>query len=221
MVHADIELGGLDQKFSLLTGRDVQSAYKQDKQDIMLFDYLIGTDGKEKMSKSIGNYIAIEDAPNDMYGKVMSIPDKLIGQYFTLATDTTAEEIATITASLKKKATNPRDVKADLARRIVSLYHGEKLAQAAEFEFTHVFRKKGQPSEIERIGVRPGEHSILNLMVSHHLASSRSEARRLVEQGGVKVDQRTITDWEKPIVAVNGAIIQVGKRKFVKLVISE
>lgn len=215
-VKADIELGGTDQKFSLLTGRDVQAAYGQDKQDVLLFDYLLGTDGKQKMSKTLANTIAIEDSPNDMYGKVMSIPDKLILQYFTLATDATEAELAEVAKTLRAKKKNPRELKDRLARAIVASYHDEKSATQAAFEFTHVFRKKGQPSNMESIVVRPGEHSILNLLVSHHLASSRSEARRLVEQGGVKIDQKPITDWEAPIAVVDGAVLQVGKRKFVR-----
>ncbi len=216
-IEADVELGGIDQKFNLLTGRDVQAAYGQDKQDIMLFDYLLGTDGKEKMSKSVGNIIAIEDAPNEMYGKTMSIPDKLMVPYFTLATDTAPDELAAIQQELKKKKTNPRDLKARLAKTIVSLYHGDKAATEAEFEFTHVHRKKGQPSAMEAVEVRGAEHSILNLLVNYKLAASRSDARRLVEQGGVKIDQRVITDWEQPVAVVDGAVLQVGKRKFIKL----
>lgn len=218
-VQADIELGGLDQKFSLLTGRDVQAAYGQDKQDILLFDYLVGTDGKEKMSKTLNNFIAIEDAPADMYGKVMSIPDKLILSYFTLATDMDAAGLETVKRELRQKKANPRDTKAALAKTIVGLYYGPKEAQEAEFEFTHVHRRGGQPSAMPVVEVKPGEHSLLNLLVSHNLAASRSEARRLVEQGGVKIDQRTITDWEQPIVAVDGAVLQVGKRKFVKFLV--
>ena len=220
-VKADVELGGTDQKFSLLTGRDVQAAYGQDKQDLLLFDYLIGTDGKEKMSKTAGNTIAIEDAPNEMYGKTMSIPDKLILQYFTLATDTGAGELAIIRRELKSKKNNPRDLKTRLAKEIVRLYHGDKAATEAEFEFTHVHRKKGLPSAMPTIEVRSGEHSILNLLVNHKLAMSRSEARRLVEQRGVKIDQRVITDWEQPIAAVDGTILQVGKRRFVKFSVAK
>lgn len=220
-VEADVELGGTDQKFNLLTGRDVQAAYGQDKQDIMLFDYLIGTDGKEKMSKSIGNIIALEDTANDMYGKTMSIPDKLILPYFTLATDTNPDELVVIGKELKNKKSNPRDLKARLAKEIVRLYHGEQAATAAEFEFTHVHRKKGQPTEMQTIETRSGEHSLLNLLINNKLAASRSEARRLVEQGGVKLDKKTVTDWEQPVVIVDGAVLQVGKRKFVKLVVKK
>lgn len=216
-VKADIEFGGLDQKFNLLVGRDVQAAYGQEKQDLVLFDYLTGTDGKQKMSKSIGNTIAIDDTANDMYGKVMSIPDKLIVQYFTLATDTPPEELTTIQAELKKKKTSPRDTKAKLARAIVALYHGATAATEAEFEFTHVHRQKGQPSDMPTIEIRGGEHPILNLLINNKLASSRSEARRLVEQGGVKIDRRVISDWSESVVVVDGAVLQVGKRKFVKL----
>lgn len=220
-VEADLELGGTDQKFSLLTGRDIQAAYGQDKQDIMLFDYLLGTDGKKKMSKSVGNTIAIEDPPGEMYGKTMSIPDKLILPYFTLATDANIEELTAVRQELKKKTTNPRDLKVRLAKTIVGLYHGDKAATEAAFEFTHVHRKKGQPSAMPTIEIKAGEHSILNLLVNHRLAASRSEARRLVEQGGVKIDRQTITDWEQPVVAVDGAVLQVGKRKFVKFVIQK
>ncbi len=216
-VKADIELGGTDQKFSLLTGRDVQAAYGQDKQDVLLFDYLLGPDGKEKMSKTAGNIIAIEDAPNEMYGKVMSIPDRLILPYFTLATDAASEVLAETKKELRGKKTNPRDLKARLAKTIVTQYHGEKAATEAEFEFTHIHRRKGQPSAMPTIEVRGGEHSILNLLVNHKLALSRSEARRLIEQGGVKIDQRKITDWEQTIVAIDGAVLQVGRRKFVRL----
>lgn len=218
-VEADVEIGGLDQKFNLLTGRDVQASYGQDKQDLMLFDYLIGTDGKEKMSKSTGNIIAIDDTANDMYGKTMSIPDKLILPYFTLATDTGSEELAAISKELKSKKTNPRDIKSRLAKEIVTLYHGATDATAAEFEFVHIHRKKGQPGTMPTIEIRAGEHPIINLLINNKLANSRSEARRLVEQGGVKLDQRVITDWETPVVVVDGAVLQVGKRKFVKLLV--
>ena len=219
-VRADIELGGMDQKFSLLTGRDVQAAYGLDKQDVMLFDYLVGTDGKEKMSKSIGNTIAIEDAPNEMYGKTMSIPDPCILPYFTLATDVAPDELVAIKAELRNKKTNPRDLKTRLAKAIVAQYHGDKAATEAEFEFIHVHQKKGQPSTMPTIEIRGGEHSILHLLINYKLAASRSEARRLVEQGGVKLDQRAITDWEQPVVIVAGAVLQVGKRKFVKFTLS-
>lgn len=216
-VEADVELGGTDQKFNLLTGRDVQAAYGQDKQDVMMFEYLIGTDGKEKMSKSVGNTIAVEDGANDMFGKIMSIPDKLIGPYFTLLTDIDPTEIETIRKDSKTKKLNPRDAKARLAKAVVTIYHDERSATQAEFEFAHVFRKGGQPSDMPILHVRRGEHPVLNFLVNHRLANSRSEARRLVEQGGIKLDQRPIVDWEQTIVAVDGAILQVGKRKFFRL----
>jgi tyrosyl-tRNA synthetase len=216
-VRADVELGASEQKFNLLAGRDIQQAYGQEPQDIVLLEYLVGTDGKEKMSKSLGNYIAIEDDAKNMYGKTMSIPDKQILHYFELATDLPAEDIATYKKELRQKEITPRDLKAELAKTLVRMYHGDKQATEAEFEFTHVFRKKGAPSDMPEIEVAAGEHSILNLLVSNQLATSRSDARRLVEQGGVKIDQRPITDWEKPIAAINGAILQVGKRRFVKI----
>lgn len=220
-VEADLELGGLDQKFSLLTGRDIQAAYGQDQQDIMLFDYLLGTDGKQKMSKTLNNFIAIEDAPDQMYGKTMSIPDKLIMPYFTLATDTPTAELKAIAQELKAKKKNPRDLKTRLAKTIVGLYHGEAAAEEAEVEFRATFRKGGQPSKIPTIATTTGQHQLINLLISHQLVASRSEARRLIEQGGVKINKQVVTDWETPITVRDGMVLQVGKRKFVKLTATE
>ncbi len=218
-VEADVELGGTDQKFSLLTGRDVQAAYGQEKQDIMLFPYLLGTDGRKKMSKTLKNYIAIEDSPEEMYGKTMSLPDKLIPSYFTLATDAPERELQDVARQLKSRKTNPRDLKIRLAKTIVALYHGEPAADEAEMEFRATFRKGGQPSKIPAIEVRAGRHQLINLLISHQLVPSRSEARRLIEQGGLKIDQQRVTDWETPIAARDGMLLQIGKRKFVKLTV--
>lgn len=216
-VEADLELGGIDQKFNVLAGRDIQKAYDQEPQDVMLFDYLIGTDGKEKMSKTANNLIALDDAPREMFGKTMSLPDKLVPQYFELATDVSLDEVAQIKKQLRSKKTNPRDVKIILAKTLVTMYHGEREAEQAAFEFTRIFRKGGTPSDIPTVEVRRGAHPLLNLLVGHQLATSRSEARRLVEQGGVKIDQQVVTDWEAPVMVQDGMVLQVGKRKFVKL----
>lgn len=216
-VQADVELGGVDQKFNLLAGREMQVAHNQPPQDVMLVHYLMGTDGQKKMGKTEDNYIALDDSAEAMFGKTMSIPDTLIGHYFELATDVATDEIQAIEKSLKTKTTNPRDVKVRLAKAIVSLYHGQAVAEQAATEFSHVFQKKGLPSALPTATVKPGPHSLLNLLVSQRLASSRSEARRLITQGGVKVDRQPITDWESTVTVSDGMIIQVGKRKFLKL----
>lgn len=218
-VEADVELGGIDQKFSLLTGRDVQAAYGQEKQDLMLFDYLLGTDGRQKMSKTLKNCIAVEDSPEEMYGKIMSLPDKLILPYFTLATDAPEAELQDIARQIKSRKTNPRDLKIRLAKTVVALYHGQPAADEAELEFRATFRKGGRPSVIPAVEVRAGRHQLINLLISHQLVTSRSEARRLIEQGGLKIDQQRVTDWETPIIVRDGMLVQIGKRKFVKLTV--
>lgn len=218
-VKADVELGGVDQKFNLLTGRDLQAAHGQEPQEIMMFDYLLGTDGKKKMSKSLSNTIGLNDTAEAMFGKIMSIPDKLIPQYFTLATTVEPEEIQVITKELKNKRTNPKMLKVRLAEEVVALYHGQAAAGAAGAEFTNVFTKKSLPKDIPTAIVRAGEHQIINLLVGHKLASSRSEARRLVEQGGVKHNQHVVADWNNTITIREGDVLQVGKRNFVRFTI--
>lgn len=215
-VTADVELGGLDQKFNLLAGRDMQTAHNQEPQEVMMFGYLLGTDGKQKMSKSLGNTIGLSDTATDMFGKIMSIPDKLIPQYFTLATEVPAEEIQTITKELKSKKSHPKNTKARLALEIVRLYHGNEAAESAAAEFTKVFAKKGVPTEMPSATVKGGQHPVLNLLVSQKLAASRSEARRLVEQGGVKYNKEVVSDWNASVTVHDGDILQIGKRTFVK-----
>lgn len=216
-VEADVELGGVDQTFNLLTGRDIQQGYTQDPQDVMTLTYLTGIDGKKKMSKTEDNMITLEDSSADMFGKTMSIPDKLIIHYFELCTNTPIIAVNEIKKSLRQKAINPRDAKIRLAKEIVRLYHGQTAADMAAQDFEQVFRKKGAPSSIPMIELKRGSHPLLNLLVSHRLAASRSEARRLIEQGGVKIDKRAVTDWQATVEPNDGAIIQIGKRKFAKV----
>ena len=220
MVNADLELGGMDQKFNLLIGREVQRAFNQDPQDVMLCSYLLGTDGKIKMGKTAGNYIALDDPAEEMYGKIMSIPDKRIVEYFELASNFTEAEIVEVKTQLKKKTVNPKDVKAALARRIVEMYHGEQDALYAETHFDTVHRKKTAPAEMSTMTIRGQSHNILDLLVSQKLAASRSEGRRLIEQGGVRIDQKVVTDWQQPIRIPNNAVLQVGKRRFIRITIS-
>lgn len=220
MIKADVELGGLDQKFNLLAGRDVQTKYEQDVQDVMLVPYLLGLDGKQKMSKSLKNYIGLLDTPSDMFGKIMSIPDKLIAHYYELATTVSEEKIQEVKKSLKQKKNNPRDLKAELAKTIVTLYHDERQAEAAEQEFIQVFRHKKAPTKPTMVTMAPGKHQLINLLVSQRLVESRSAARRMIEQGGVKYNNSPVTDWEATILIANGAILQLGKRTFVQFTTS-
>ena len=209
--------GGLvprrDQLFNLMAGRVIQPRYGQKPQDIMTFEMLEGTDGR-KMSSSWGNFIAIDDSPEDMFGKVMSLRDELIARYFLLCTDVSEEEIREITG----ENTNPRDSKARLAKEIVALYHGEEKALRAAEEFDAVFKDKELPSDIEEISVDFNSADAVSLLVLSEIISSKSEARRLIEQGGFKVDGEKITDSKKEIgVSEEGIVVQVGKRKFAKI----
>jgi tyrosyl-tRNA synthetase len=207
-VKADVELGGTDQRFNLLAGRKIQPLYKQAPQDILMTQLLEGTDGR-KMSSSWGNVINITDEPNDMFGKVMSVADELMIKYFTLATRVPLSEIK----ELEKQAeADPRNTKIRLGTELVTLYHGKKAAEAAAKEFEKVFTHKEKPSEIPEYTVQAT--NIIDVLVETKLAPSRSEARRLVEQGGVTIDD----DKAKSTSEVHrGNIIQVGKRKFAKI----
>jgi tyrosyl-tRNA synthetase len=216
-IKADVEVGGTDQRFNLLAGRELQKKMGQAEQDLVFMPLLVGTDGKKKMSKSLGNYIGLIEDPNQQYGKVMSIPDELIVPYFELATRVPLEEREQIKESLKSGQANPRYIKARLAREIVALYHGARAAKKAEEEFNRVFRERKKPSKIPTQKLRVGEWNILELLLKSKLASSKSEAKRLVEQGGVKIDDQVIKDWQAEIRVQDGMIIQVGKRKFVKI----
>lgn len=212
-VKANVELGGTDQRFNLLAGRAIQPLYKQAPQDILTMPLMEGTDGR-KMSSSWGNVINITDAPNDMFGKVMSIPDSLIEKYFTLATTTPLEEIRRLTLELN----NPRDQKMLLAQTITSLYHGAAKAAAAKESFVSRFSKGELPSDIPEKKLKAGTYSLVDVLVQTGLAVSKSEARRLVEQNGVKINQQAPTAATLTIDGTQEILIQVGKRKIVKLV---
>ncbi len=216
-IQADVELGGIDQKFNLLFGRELQSRFDQEPQDIMLMPYLVGTDGKQKMSKSLGNTINLEDPPTEMFGKVMSIPDAALPAYAELAANYSTQATKELKTRLRKKSVNPRDEKHAVALAIVSLYYGPAAAEQAGQEFIRVFRHKQAPSRTQKIIVTAGQHQLINLLVSHQLAASRTTARRLIEQGAIKVDKKTVTDWETSIIARPGTLIQVGKKTFVTL----
>jgi len=218
-IRADVEVGGTDQTFNMLAGRTIQKMEGQEPQDVIMLSLIEGLDGR-KMSKSYGNIVGINNKPNDMFGKIMSMKDELMIDYFKLCTNLSLEEIEKIGQELAGEKTNPRDIKARLAREIVALYHGEKAAKEAENEFNRVHRERELPSEVieldDNITV-VHKRPIIDLLVLAKLASSKSEAKRLVQRGGVKINGKTETDWQKDIVLKKGLIIQVGKRKFRKI----
>ena len=213
-IKADVELGGTDQRFNLLAGRTMQAHFGQEPQNIMMSPLLEGTDGR-KMSSSWGNVINLREEPNNIFGQVMSIHDDLIIKYFKLTTRVSSADIIAIENQLKAGA-NPRDVKVKLSQEIVKLYHGEKLALVAEEAFNKQFRDKEAPEDIKEVNIEYRILNIADLLMAAKLVSSKSEARRMVEQGGVRIDGNKITEFGQ-IEVKSGMIIQVGKRKFVKI----
>jgi len=218
-IESDVELGGTDQKFNLLVGRDIQREYGIEPQVILTMPLLVGTDGVEKMSKSYDNYIGISDEPSQIYGRTLSIPDSLIYQYFELATNVTNKKLTEIKTELSDGKTNPRDIKRALARTLVTMYHDEQAALNAEKEFDNIFINKGLPDDIEEfiIGDKK-EINILDLIILVNFAPSKGEARRLVTQGGVSIDNNKIDDVQFIVSVKSGMILKVGKRKFIKLI---
>ncbi|MDL1894617.1 tyrosine--tRNA ligase, partial [Sphingobacteriales bacterium CHB3] len=222
-VAADVELGGTDQKFNLLVGRDIQREYGLQPQVALTLPILPGTDGVEKMSKSLDNYIGINEPPKEIFGKTLSIPDSLIYDYFVLATDVGLTELGEIRSLLSNPKTNPRDVKRRLARTLVAMYHSEEAAQSAQEEFDRIFVKKDVPDEIPEATIQTenGSVGILKLLTDTKLVASNGEARRMIEQGGVSIDGMRI-DSDKAVVTIrDGVIVKVGKRKFLKVIKAE
>jgi tyrosyl-tRNA synthetase len=218
-IQSDVELGGTDQKFNLLVGRDIQREYGVEPQVILTMPLLIGTDGIEKMSKSYDNYIGISDPPEQIFGRTMSIPDSLIYSYFELATDISNERLKEIKFSLEDGKTNPRDLKRELARTLVRMYYDDESANKAQNEFDKIFIKKEIPDEVEEFNiVENDETNILDLLILVNFASSKGEAKRLVQQGGVSIDGKKVLDVHQKIKIESGMILKVGKRKFLKLI---
>lgn len=222
-LKADVELGGTDQKFNLLMGRNLQREYQQEPQVAVVMPLLEGLDGTQKMSKSTGNYIGINEPPQEVFGKVMSISDDLMWRYYELLTDMRTEEIAAMRAAAERGERHPRDIKAELAKWIVADFHSKELAEAAEEEFVRRFRNKEIPDDIEERTL-PSNHpkgwDLSHLLVTVGLASSKSEARRLIQQGGVAVDGErqtivnSLTIWKPGMTTL---LINVGKRRFVRV----
>ncbi|MBL8181898.1 MAG: tyrosine--tRNA ligase [Blastocatellia bacterium] len=217
-LNADVELGGTDQKFNLLMGRNLQREYEQEPQVIITTPLLEGLDGVNKMSKSLNNYIGIEDAPNEMFGKIMSISDELMWRYFELVTDLTTSEISDLRSQIEN-GENPRNIKVKLAKLIITDFHSTADADAAEAEFVKRFVQKEVPDEIEEKAIAAGTYVLSQLLADTGLAASKGEARRLIEQGGVKVNGEKAT-MPNADVSVGGeaVLLQVGKRKFLRVI---
>jgi tyrosyl-tRNA synthetase len=211
-IQADVEFGGTDQKFNLLVGRELQSMVGQPPQQLFLVPLLVGTDGSQKMSKSLGNYIGVAEPPDEIYGKAMSIPDSLLMDYFELLTDVPDKELAGFRQGLKTESVNPMELKKRLAREIVTQLYNSKAANEAEEQFAKVFQKKEVPEEIT-LGTK-AQGSLTDYIVENHLAKSRSEARRLIEQGAVDVDGKKVTDVHWTVI--KDSIIKVGKRRYIQ-----
>lgn len=216
-LNADVELGATEQKFNILMGRILQKEYGQEPQVAVLMPILVGIDGKRKMSKSLGNYIGVNDPPDEMYGKVMSIPDEIMLEYYKLATDLEHRELEKIAENLKEGRVNPRDLKMRLAREIVKLYHGSDEALKAEEKFIRIFQKKDLPDEIPIFEVNDEKIWLPKLITLVGFSSSNSEALRMLKQGAVKINGEKIID-ATDIEIRSPFILQVGKRKFVKVI---
>ena len=218
-LEADVELGGTDQKFNLLMGRNLQREYKQEAQVCVIMPLLEGTDGVQKMSKSLGNYIGINEPPAEIFGKVMSISDELMWRYYELLTDLTIDQISALRLAADKGERNPRDIKAELAKMIVADFHSATDAQQAEEEFVKVFRTKQVPDEIQEMSLESGLWKLPRLLVSSDLVPSMAEARRLIEQGGVSVDgvKRSDSAFEMSLSPDQSVLLQIGKRRFLRL----
>ncbi|HNX26919.1 MAG TPA: tyrosine--tRNA ligase [Phycisphaerae bacterium] len=216
MIEADVELGGTDQTFNNLVGRDLQINAGQQPQIVMVMPILVGLDGVEKMSKSKGNYIGVTDEPNDMFGKIMSIPDSLMENYFTLLTNLPMDEIKTLCDPDK---THPRQAKARLGRMIVENFYSLPAAQAASDEFDRVFAQKNVPTDMPEISIKT-PINIIELVTQAGFAQSNGEARRLIQQGAVSINDEKISELDSKVLPSTGDVLKVGKRRFARLVVN-
>ncbi len=225
-IKSDIELGGTDQKFNLLCGRTIQEAYGVEQQCILTMPLLVGLDGEKKMSKSTGNYIGIDESPKEIFGKAMSIPDNLILTYFELATEVPAEKLTEIKSRLEDSGTNPMSLKKELAETLVDMYHPAGSGKEAREEFERVFSKGQLPDEmpeansefLKKQEIDPKNVYLVHLMTKNDLAKSNSEARKLIQAGGVSIDNEKVTDVDFEFSLDHEMVLKVGKRRFLKLV---
>ena len=215
-LKADVELGGTDQKFNLLVGRDLQREYGQEPQCIVTLPLLEGTNGVEKMSKSYGNDIGLLDPPEEKYGKIMSISDDMIAKYFRLAADADDEKVTAVEKQLTDGKTNPRDIKRELGRAVVELYHGAEEALAAEQHFDKIIVQKDIPEVMDEIEL-DSDQLLVDVITSAGLTKSKGEARRLIKQNAVKLDGTVCCDIDHTLTAGNELVIKVGKRRFIKV----
>lgn len=216
-LRSDIELGGTDQKFNLLMGRTLQKEYDLEQQVAIMMPLLEGLDGVHKMSKSLGNYIGVNEEAHSMFGKVMSMPDELMAKYFELVSAVSVDELASIRKGLEDGTTHPRDLKMQLARELVTRFHGETSALEAVERWQTVFQQGALPDDMPEVKLAPGSHWLVGILVDLKLAPSKSEARRLVQQGGVKLDGEKVDDPNAELEFPDGSVLQVGKRKFVRI----
>ena len=217
-IKADVEIGGTDQLFNLLVGRDIMRAYGLEPQIVMTWPLLVGTDGTDKMSKSLGNYVGITDQPGDMYGKIMSIPDSAMAMYYWLLLEQAPEQTQEMEADIQAGRLHPREAKAHLASRIVERYHGPEAAGEAAAEFDRIFAQGELPSELPEIIIPAAELaeggiSLIRALVLAGFATSNGEARRLIRGNGVKVDGQIIADEMAQLTPAGGEVLQVGKRR--------
>lgn len=224
-LKTDVELGGTDQKFNLLMGRTLQKEYGVDTQAAIMTPLLEGLDGVQKMSKSLGNYIGIDEEPNEIYGKAMSVPDELMLKYYSLATDITNDGLKELEEGLASGAVHPRDAKMRLAHTFVRMYHGQEAADSAQQHFITVFQQRALPEDIETIAIpaeelTDGAIRLTKLLQVIGFAASGGEAKRSVQQGAVKLNEEKLADPNADVKLQDGDIIQVGKRKFAKLTLS-
>ncbi|MEW5925680.1 MAG: tyrosine--tRNA ligase, partial [Candidatus Zixiibacteriota bacterium] len=218
-IRADVEIGATEQKFNLLTGRELQQDYGMEPQLILTMPVLVGVDGHNRMSKSLGNYIGIDEPPNEIFGKIMSIPDNLIYSYFELVTDVVADELENIKDSLRDESVNPRDIKMKLGETIVEMYHTRNDAVGARDEFIRMFRHKQLPDEVPEFDCSEfGDKVwIVKILTESGIVASNGEARRLIKGGGVSLDNEKVTDENLEITPEDGMLIKAGKRRFIKL----
>jgi tyrosyl-tRNA synthetase len=216
-LNADVELGGTDQKFNLLMGRNLQREFDQEPQVVITTPLLEGLDGVNKMSKSLNNYIGIDEPANDMFGKVMSISDDLMWRYYELLTDLSPSQISNFKSQISD-GKNPRDLKVNLAKLIIKDFHSQSAADAAEDDFNRRFVKKEVPDDIPEVAIAAGTYKLADLVVASGLVATKAEAKRLIEQGGVKLNGEKATGAAEIEIADDGLILQVGKLKFARLV---
>ncbi|WP_370866892.1 tyrosine--tRNA ligase [Paenibacillus chitinolyticus] len=221
-LKCDVELGGTDQKFNLLMGRTLQKEYGVPAQVAIMMPLLEGLDGVNKMSKSLGNYIGIDEAPNEIYGKAMSVPDELMLKYYELATDLSHGELSALRSGIEDGNVHPRDAKMRLAATFVRMYHGEEAASEAERHFVTVFQQRALPDDIEEVELAAGELEeggirLVKLLVTLGLQATNGEAKRSIQQGGVRLNEEKVTDPNASVEVKDGDILQVGKRKFAKI----